>query len=189
MRIHIFVFVMLALISSPLMAENPAGDNLASAASYGSCLASQNQGLLQSQNINYMEAQEGGGEKYYPRYKSESTAFLLAFVPGFFIHGMGHFYAGDFKTGLILFGLELLIIPGAAAEIAYDLAENKDPDDKGNVAHAAFAVGLAAFFVSWVIDIAHSSVAVEKYNNKVRAQIYYSSDRGDDIQVGLTLKF
>jgi TM2 domain-containing membrane protein YozV len=190
MKKYIFavILIAIALTSSLLAADYPGKDHSAHASSCGMCLASQNPGLLQSNVINYSQGQSGGGEKYYPKYKSESTATMLAVFPGFFVHGLGHFYAGSYGTAMILFGLEMLVVPGTLAEISYALAENRD-DEKSDAYTAAFIVSIAAFLGSWIYDLAHADIAVRKYNDRVRAQIYYSSEHGNDIKVGLALRF
>lgn len=192
MKKYIFAcLLILVVISSPVIADDFTNEDLKSASNrtYGISLASQNQGIFQDQNINGLDQNSGGHTIYYPGYKSESTAFFLALFPGFFVHGLGHFYAGDYTTGIILLGLGMLIVPGSIAEAAYAVADNKDDEGGVNAAHVAFGVGLAAFLGSWIYDIAHSSVAVEKYNEKARAQIRLSSDRYNDVKVSLAIRF
>lgn len=40
-------------------------------------------------------------------FKSPAGTLLIALIPGFFIHGLGHFYIGEKKTGGILLAIEV----------------------------------------------------------------------------------
>jgi hypothetical protein len=192
MKKYIFAcLLILVVISSPVSADDFTNEDRESISNQfsGLSIASQNQGIFQDQNIDILDQNSAEHTIYHPGYKSESTAFLLAVFPGFFVHGLGHFYAEDYTTGIVLLGFGMLIVPGALAEAAYAVADNKDDQGGVNAAHVAFGVGLAAFLASWIYDIAHSSVAVEKYNEKTRAQIYLSSDRENDFKISLAVTF
>lgn len=59
-------------------------------------------------NENECEVKSGcetGVQKNLP---NPGTARLLAIFPGFFIHGMGHFYVGDYFTGGLILESEIL---------------------------------------------------------------------------------
>ncbi|HER00073.1 MAG TPA: hypothetical protein ENO22_12105 [candidate division Zixibacteria bacterium] len=108
MGTHFRIILMLMILPAcPLMSADNIGR---SDSDYQLSIASQNPGLFQNQTILI-----SGRESYYtsddnPSYKSEETAFMLALFPGFFIHGLGHFYAGDPSTGLVLLGIETVSI-------------------------------------------------------------------------------
>jgi hypothetical protein len=101
--------------------------------------------------------------------KSLNAAAFYALVPGFFVHGAGHFYGGDSRTGSLLLSTEvlgfifLLGYPGWAVEELFgDMPEF--------MRSAYFSLGIATvlFFGSWYYDIFHSPQAVKDYNEKLQ---------------------
>ena len=125
----------------------------------------------------------------YPRYKSEDTAFLLALLPGFFIHGLGHIYAGDRLTGFALFGIEVvsaLTVVGVGVHGAFG---GKTIDSKFGLRNFIFFAGLVGFFGSWVYDFLHADTAVRKYNDNIRARIFYRSDQTGTMYFSLAISF
>lgn len=94
--------------------------------------------------------------------KYRTSGVLLATFPGFFVHGLGHGYAGDHVTGLTLLGLEV------ASVVAIVVASNKMPADPNArvplwVDAASFG-GLLVFTGTWLTDIFMTPFAVERWN-------------------------
>lgn len=178
------------VMSSALVAGDFTNADMESASNqfYGLSVASQSQGIFQDQNINRFDQNSGQRTIYHPGYKSESTATLLAAFPGFFVHGLGHFYAADYLTASILFTLELFAVSGTFGAIV-DHIDNNEPRGEFDLNTAAVIVSLAVFLASWIYDFAHADAAVRKYNKKIRAEIYYSSDEYNDIKVSLAVRF
>jgi hypothetical protein len=99
--------------------------------------------------------------------KDPNTAAFYALVPGFFVHGAGHFYAGRSKTGALLFGIEML--SGLSLYLfALSNLPNGEPDDTRRAAYVSVAAGL--FLGSWYYDIMKSPHAVKEYNEKLRTK-------------------
>lgn len=103
------------------------------------------------------------------RLKDPNKAILYAVFPGFFVHGAGHFYGGDSRTGSLLLSTEaldfifLLGYPGWVVEELFgDMPEF--------MRSAYFSLGIAPvlFFGSWYYDIFNSPQAVKDYNEKLQ---------------------
>ncbi|HVR75846.1 MAG TPA: hypothetical protein VMT52_16055 [Planctomycetota bacterium] len=93
---------------------------------------------------------------------------LLAIFPGMFVHGLGHYYAGDYKTAARLFrigefGYLLTLVGGGAGVGAYYL----EREDQKGYAYSLYAtggtlaaVGLSYFFTAWIYDMIDTPRAV-----------------------------
>lgn len=100
--------------------------------------------------------------------KNPNVAFFYAFVPGFFVHGAGHFYAGERKTGWILVagevvGLGIITFSGLVgfAE-AMGGGTSTSPD-------MLALTGTLIFIGTWVYDLIGAPLAVKK-NNQILLQ-------------------
>ncbi len=181
------IIILMGLISPPLFANsNEPADQ--SEPDYSSSIASQNQGAFQNQVLLASNGISYSRNGYYPEYKSESTATMLAIIPGFLIHGSGHFYAGDFMTGFILLGLEIPSLYMIGSWFGYQLMENRDEDESGYRAALGVA-GVAIFLGGWIYDFVHADAAVREYNDKIRSQIYFRSNQSGRFDIGLAFTF
>jgi hypothetical protein len=84
--------------------------------------------------------------------KSATEAFVIASVPGFFIHGLGHYYIGDNKTGgwlLASEGASIILFYSALAGLA---AHTDCPECHKTGINILGCSGLILFFGSWIID-------------------------------------
>lgn len=93
---------------------------------------------------------------------------LLAIFPGMLVHGLGHYYAGDYKTAARLFrigefGYLLTAVGGGAGVGAYYL----EREDQKGYAYSLYAtggtlavVGLSYFFTAWIYDMIDTPRAV-----------------------------
>jgi hypothetical protein len=101
------------------------------------------------------------------RLKDTSKAILYAAIPGFVVHGAGHFYAGKTKTGLLLLGTEVLslafLVVGALAEFGQSESGGKADVDPG----LFFVSGTVLFYGSWLYDLFASPGAVKKRNEEL----------------------
>ena len=77
--------------------------------------------------------------------------YFIAIVPGFYVHGLGNMYAGNWGRGLILFGVELASIP---IIFLYGMGladgEGEGPNAAGHILGIT-VIGL--FFGTWLWDI------------------------------------
>ncbi len=106
--------------------------------------------------LSYDEAIAQGYDPRPPEDVNGSlTASLLALGPGLAVHGIGHLYLDETRTGVLLLLTELtallLIVGGAAADIV--------TEGSGSVATATDALthtGVVLFLGSWLADIVGS---------------------------------
>lgn len=127
-------------------------------------------------SLRYLHAQnqspgDTGSSKYADnknlRLKDPNKAILYAAVPGFVVHGAGHFYAGKTKTGLVLLGTEVLsfafLAVGALAEFGQSESGGKADVDP----RLFFVSGTALFYGSWLYDLFASPGEVKKRNEEL----------------------
>jgi hypothetical protein len=133
-------------------------------------LSSPKSGLLQSEHLNLLFAQQTNDSakvaNFEPRkLKNPWIALGIALVPGSIVHGAGHFYAGRIGTGFVLLGSELvgtgLIGVGLIRGIGTITGEPRE----GWVIE--LEVGLVLFVGSWIYDVVASPFAVMKRNQEI----------------------
>jgi len=102
--------------------------------------------------------------------KDPNKAAFYALVPGFFVHGAGHFYAGKSSTGLALLGVEMLSIASFCLYALTSIPDENETDD--NFARQAVFLSMAVglFLGSWYYDIEKTPKAVKEYNEKLRTK-------------------
>ena len=99
------------------------------------------------------------------RRKSPAAAFGLAAVPGAIFHGAGNYYAGDRRTGAILFlsevfGLALMSLDHRPQEVGQRIG-NRDGGD-GTLQ----GVGRVLFFGSWLYDMGSAPETARETNRR-----------------------
>ncbi len=109
--------------------------------------------------------------------KKPYMAVFYAFVPGIIVHGSGHFYAGDSKTGTRLLLAEAagggLIFVGVVLTMA------------GGQTVAGFSAlsGAILFVGSWVYDVVRSPLVVKRHNRELletkQGQLRFRTKDGD----------
>ena len=129
----------------------------------------------------------------YKYYEDDMTyGYFMALVPGFFVHGAGHMYAGKAKTGMILFGMEALsIVIGFPAGLY--LAFNSDPDTEGYfIFYSMFAVWLG----TWFYDVLKVGSAIKErhparfgLNIESKYDDNLARDYGENIYLTLSFRF
>jgi hypothetical protein len=106
----------------------------------------------------------GSFEMDYTR-KSPALAFALGFFPGFVIHGLGHFYIGDKKSGNGLLFTETVSIAlmFPVAQMANSLTNERDPSAMSKMCKG---FGAALFVFSWMSDFANAPLKAATLNKR-----------------------
>jgi hypothetical protein len=102
--------------------------------------------------------------------KDPILATVIAIGPGLLAHGFGHFYAEDYKMGLMLFGSEVvsLVVIGAGYVITVApnnftvIGGNEDTVKRGGL--ITLFSGVALFAAGWLVDITTAGRAADQYN-------------------------
>lgn len=132
------------------------------------------------------------GKVYYREklgLKSPSAAIFLALVPGFIIHGLGHYYAGYPRTG------NVLLITEGSSFVFFFLAFGLALDDSDSIDTAGvLAVGaFFGFLGSWAYDIIGAPLVIRKNNKKVLENLsvhpWYLPSGKDSGRFGIQLRF
>lgn len=100
--------------------------------------------------------------------KNPSAAFGLALVPGALVHGVGNHYAGERKTGTILFlteifGLALMNLDHPDNGVDQQIG-NREGSRRGD--GSTQALGRALFVGSWLYDLASAPDAARRRNRR-----------------------
>ncbi len=99
--------------------------------------------------------------------KDPEVALLYAAVPGFFVHGAGHFYAGEKTTGWVLVGGEILSLCIMTYAVGIGLSESTNGSISSRDADVIGIFGGALFVGTWVYDIMGAPLAVHKENQRL----------------------
>jgi len=99
--------------------------------------------------------------------KNPNMAIFYAVVPGFLVHGAGHFYAGEKTTGWMLVAGEVLSLGMMTYAVGAGFAEAMGGSDSSNDDDMIGIAGAILFISTWVYDLAGSPVAVQKRNRKI----------------------
>jgi hypothetical protein len=98
---------------------------------------------------------------------------LIAIFPGFFVHGLGHNYAGDYKTWRRLshigqLGYLLTAVGGGLAVGAYYIDKGDDDNDYQGIVYSMYGaggtigvIGVGYWLVAWFYDMIDTPRAVE----------------------------
>lgn len=98
--------------------------------------------------------------------KSPNLALTYAVIPGFIVHGAGHFYAGRRTTGIVLLACEVVgctFFTVGALDQAVSHLEDAHPSD-GASGEGLIVIGTILFVGSWTYDMIGAPLAVQKYN-------------------------
>lgn len=111
--------------------------------------------ISQRKNTNYQIP----SNKYDP-----SMALMFSIIPGFFLHGAGHFYAERYGTAILLLSIEALSISffAGSAFIAWG-SENEEETFYGIV----IASGIL-FLGTWIYDMVMAPKICEKERQKLK---------------------
>ena len=132
-----------------------------------------------------------GDEDQYNR-KSPAIAFALGFGPGFFIHGLGHYYIGKPKTGNAMFALEIVSTAVIVYAGPHTLFAGWDNPGKKNAPGMSFlfAAGLITFTGTWVYDFTAAPYKAIQLNKKHGFSMrLYPEVKGDMTSVFVILEF
>jgi TM2 domain-containing membrane protein YozV len=100
------------------------------------------------------------------RLKNPNLALAYAVIPGFIVHGAGHFYAGRRTTGIVLLACEVVgctFFTVGALDQAVSHLEDAHPSD-GASGEGLIVIGTILFVGSWTYDMIGAPLAVQKYN-------------------------
>jgi hypothetical protein len=107
-----------------------------------------------------------GGES--PR-KSALVGELLAFFPGFFVHGMGHRYAGNAEKADEILAMELYsLLPIGLGGILYGIGRSEDAEAVEIAGLVGMGVGAIPFLGTWIYDLVFTPSEVNRYNTRVQ---------------------
>lgn len=139
-------------------------------------------------NVINSDKEEGLNSVSLSSYKKKSpgAAFAIGFFPGFFIHGLGHYYIGNKGTGSLLLIMELSSVLIASR----DVGTTNGTIDNGELALArAFRfLYLTLFFGSWFYDFIGAPLKAEKLNKEHGYSIFiYPKIDSDYVSLNLAL--
>lgn len=121
--------------------------------------------------------------------KNPNVAFFYAFGPGFFVHGAGHFYADEKKTGWILVAGEIVSLGVLTFSGLVGFAESMGGAPPTGSEKLALT-GSIIFVGTWVYDLIGAPIAVKRKNQtlleKQNEGIQLEPGRGSDF-VGLRI--
>lgn len=98
---------------------------------------------------------------------------LIAIFPGFFVHGLGHHYAGDYKTARRLshigqLGYLLTAVGGGLVVGGYYIDKGDDKNNYQGIVYSMYGaggtigvIGIGYFLVAWFYDMIDTPRAVE----------------------------
>ena len=129
---------------------------------------------LKSNSLSYLYAQENSRiDSIYKAHaqpdslklKNPNEALFYAALPGLFIHGAGHFYAGKSVTGAILLSIEIASFGLFYYSIVRGLGEMEsgDSDTPGLCSFGA----LTLFIGSWIYDMIFAPLSVVHQNERI----------------------
>jgi hypothetical protein len=120
--------------------------------------------LVEHERLEYTPLRGTGSDTL--RLKDPNTALYYALVPGFFVHGAGHFYAGKSRTALALFGVEML---GLGFLYLGGLAGLPDGSTDNFTRQAVFlSIAAGLFLGSWYYDVMNAPQAAREHNKELQ---------------------
>jgi hypothetical protein len=96
--------------------------------------------------------------------KDPNMALFYAVVPGFVVHGAGHFYAEAKTTGWILIGGEVISLGLLTYAIGVGIGESTNGSSSNGDAEIAGIIGGTLFVSTWICDMIGAPLAVQRYN-------------------------
>ena len=111
-----------------------------------------------------------GPESGEPARKSVLVGELLAIFPGFFVHGLGHRYAGNVERAdeiLLMEAFSVLTLGLGGGLVA--IGESEDAEAVEIAGWVGIAVGAIPFLGTWVYDIVYTPAEVREHNRRVAA--------------------
>lgn len=99
--------------------------------------------------------------------KDPQVALLYAAVPGFFLHGAGHFYAGKKTAGWVLVGGEILSLSIMTCAVGLGLGESTNGSTSSTSADEVAILGGILFVGTWAYDIIGAPLAVQRQNREL----------------------
>src|SRR5262245_7190445 len=85
-----------------------------------------------------------------PAEKSALVGELLAFFPGFFVHGMGHRYAENHEKADEIFSMQLYsLLPIGLGGILYGIGKSEDAEAVEIAGLVGMGIGAVPFLGTW----------------------------------------
>ena len=109
------------------------------------------------------------GPDAHPEEKSVLVGELLAIFPGFFVHGLGHRYAGNTEKAnelLLMEGYSLLTAGLGGGLLA--LGHSEDAEAVEIAGWVGIGAGGVGFLGTWIYDIIFTPGEVEEHNRMLR---------------------
>ena len=103
-----------------------------------------------------------------PAKKSPVVGELLAFFPGFFVHGMGHRYAGNHEKANEILAMELYsLLPIGLGGILYGIGRSEDAEAVEIAGLVGMGIGAIPFLGTWIYDLVFTPSEVNRYNSRL----------------------
>jgi hypothetical protein len=108
------------------------------------------------------------GDSEAPGEKSVFVGELLAIFPGFFVHGLGHRYAGNTDTADEILTMELysLLTAGLGGGLVA-IGDHEDAEAVEIAGWVGVGVGGLGFLGTWIYDIVFTPSEVNEYNRRL----------------------
>ena len=141
-----------------------------------------------NQNVINSDRKEGLSSVSSSSYKRKSpgAAFAIGFFPGFFIHGLGHYYIGNEGTGSLLLIMEITSVLIAYRNVG--ITNGTKDNGEQDLARAFRLLGITLFFGSWAYDFIGAPKKAEKLNKEHGYSIFiYPKIDSDQVSLNLAL--
>jgi len=110
-----------------------------------------------------------------PEKKSPLVGELLAFFPGFFVHGMGHRYAGNDEKADEILAMELWsFLPVGLGAALYGIGRSEDAEAVEIAGLVGMGVGAVPFLGTWIYDLVFTPSEVNRYNSRLPPSVMIS---------------
>jgi len=146
--------------------------------------------LFKTDKENGLNAIAKPANKKYKR-KNPTLAFGLAFVPGFFIHGLGHYYLGDNDTAAMLTAAELFSLLTLYISMGLGIGSTTNGNNGSTGFYKVIAAfSTAIFFGSWIYDFIGAPIKAIKMNQKHESAFYiYPEIKADKVTLNFACSF
>ena len=114
--------------------------------------------------------------------KSLELCFLISFVPGFFVHGLGHYYIEECRTGTYLLLGEAASVGIIFLEIMRGFGENSDVKSR----QAVYLPAIGLFFYTWYYDLIGTNRKI-KNAQKEHGYIFYPAIKDNKIRIEFSM--
>jgi len=147
------------------------------------------QAIFETDKENGLNAIAKPANKKYQK-KSPAQAFMIAFIPGFFVHGLGHYYIDEDRTGIKLLVVELVSIAIFYGVAVSSLASMDSPKEEKADYGIWMIPALVLFFGSWMYDFTAAPAKAKKMNEEHGLSFYiYPEIKADKVSLNFVYSF